>query len=163
MMDGDVGTVRCPDCGVYISCTKENKDIRLAEHIQSGCKMHSKKSKKIKCNFKGCKARLEKYQCFKCRDCKHVFCVKHRANHKCGNSSALRSNQIVKDMRKKQLEVSRSGVKLFGSAVRSLPAWKQQKVAEMVSLLQCTNERALACLNRGRWNLDRATSYYFDS
>ena len=66
-------------------------------------------------------------------------------------------------MRKKQLEVSRSGVKLFGSAVRSLPAWKQQKVAEMVSLLQCTNERALACLNRGRWNLDRATSYYFDS
>ena len=135
MMDGDIRTVRCPDCRVYIPCTKENKDIRLAEHIQSGCTMHARKSKKTKCAFKSCKTRLEKYQCFDCRDCKHVFCVKHRANHECRNSSV---NRTVSKMREKQLEVSRSGAKLFGSALRSLPAWKQQKVSELTSLLQCT-------------------------
>lgn len=172
MMDGDVRTVKCPDCGVYIPCTKENKDIRLAEHIQSGCVKHAKKVKKVRCSLAKCKTRLEKYESFNCRDCKNVFCVKHRTNHKCGNSTVLRSFKRMKKIREKQIEISKNGAAMFGSAIRrghpapalhNLPSWKKQKVVEMTNLLQCTPERAVTCLNRGRWNLDRAITFYYGS
>ena len=170
MMDGDTKTVRCPDCKVYIPCTDRNRDVRLAEHISSGCTKHAKKSKKSRCSFEKCKAKLEKYEQIKCRDCKHLFCVKHRSHHKCGDSSVLRGNRRVRavqanrtmnKIREAQYQISKNGLKLLGSAY--LEPWKQEKILEMTNLLKCTPERALNCLKQGRWNLERAAGYYFGS
>jgi len=160
------GSVRCPICKVYIPVRPGQSAAALVDsHIESGCKLHARKAKKHRCAFKGCKAKLESYQRIECRDCHHRFCVAHRANHRCGDKTALRSKKDK--AAKRRNEMSTSGSELFSNAMgflrqRGIEGKQLETVKQFMALtLEQNTEDAVALLERHRWNLNRAVELYF--
>ena len=157
----DAKIISCPICNLLVKIESgKNQDRILAEHIESGCtKYVIRKEKKERCALKTCHKKLKQHLRIRCKTCRAYFCVEHRSNHACGDSSMLRT---VDAMRKAQHKSSRAGKRVFHSAYAELPRQKQNKVKKMMDTVHCTSDKAIKLLERGRWNVSRAIGLYFE-
>ncbi len=85
----------CPLCEKPVSISKGQDPNQIIEkHISNGCKSNpEERIYKNHCTFKNCKQ--SELIPINCKQCKHQFCLKHRAplDHQCSHSNANRQHQ----------------------------------------------------------------------
>lgn len=83
----------CPLCGVTLGLKKgEDPNVRMEQHIASGCASPTTERRSNKCSFKGCKKR--ELVPVVCANCSLNFCLRHRMDrdHNCQGRAAVRSS-----------------------------------------------------------------------